>query len=121
MMFRNCDLDKDEFNEDNFSLFDTGEMTNKCKHCESMMFLGEKLVKSKKGHPEFGMCCGNGKFKVPFFKKSLPKKLVEYLTQNTKEARFFRKHIRTLNSAFRFTSFGCNENIHSKCKYFKYN
>ncbi len=75
----------------------------------AMMFMGEKLVKSNVNEPQFSMCCGNGKFKVPFFKKPLPKKLIEYLTENTPEAKFFRKHSRSINAAFSFTSFGCNE------------
>jgi len=73
------------------------------------MFFGEKLMKSRKNDPEFSLCCGNGKVSLKLPDLRLPEKLVEYLSANTKEAKYFRKHIRKLNAAFSFTSLGCNQ------------
>ena len=100
---------KFEFNEQLFPEHDCGHMVHRCKHCKARMWLGERLAKSKKGDPEFSLCCRNGKvsLKVP----KMPRKLVEYLTKNTAEARYFREHIRQINAAFAFTSFGCKQQI----------
>ena len=105
--FKQCDRDTFEFNEDLFSPHDSGRMNHECKHCGAVMFMGEKLATSKKSDPEFSLCCDNGKIRVPF--PEIPDFIVNYLTDNTPKARYFRKNIRSLNAAFAFTSTGGNK------------
>ena len=88
-------------NDPRFATHYLGKMNHKCKECDALMFEDEKLA----GKNAFGMCCGNGKIKLPKL-KTLPTKLTEYLTANTKEARYFRKNICKINAAFCFASMG---------------
>ena len=93
-----------DIDEADFPVHYLGRMDQKCVKCGAMMFEGEKLASGK----GFSLCCGNGKVLLPKLKR-LPNKLTEYLTATTKEAKYFRKNIRSINAAFAFASLGVND------------
>ena len=51
-------------NDPRFATHYLGKMNHKCKECDALMFEDEKLA----GKNAFGMCCGNGKIKLPKLK-----------------------------------------------------
>ena len=83
-----------------------GNMIHKCRKCEAMMWLDEKINKSAR-FPEFSTCCAKGKVILPPLQK-LPSPLDILLTGNDSRSRLFKQNIRMYNSALSFTSIGVN-------------
>lgn len=98
-MFLQCNKD-DDFDENKFKFFSIGDMNCNCKCCSSLMYLCEKLKKSSKQNPSFCLCCGTGKVCLPTLPE-LPSIFIEYLSQNTDEAKYFRKYVRNINALIR--------------------
>lgn len=76
-----------------------GTMTTQCPHCHALLFADE-LTHTR-------ICCTKGKIQLP--KPLLPP--IEYMrlfTDDTEQAKEFRKNIRGYNSAFCFTSLGAD-------------
>ena len=75
--------------------------------------MDERVSASKIGHPEFGMCCGHGKIKLPSLQVP-PQPLYNLFTGNTAQGREFRSNIVQYNAALAFTSLGVkvDDSIH---------
>ncbi|KAK7315487.1 hypothetical protein VNO77_34037 [Canavalia gladiata] len=54
---------------------------------------------------KFGMCCGQGKVKIPFLEKT-PLKLLNLLQNDDSHNKYFIQNIRSFNMMFSFTSMG---------------
>lgn len=85
------------FDEDDplFNLHENYNMSYRCKYCCAKLFTNETS----------SLCCDHGNISFPRLKQ-LPPKLIEYLTDDTNEARWFRKNVRPLNSSLCFASLG---------------
>jgi hypothetical protein len=81
----------------------------KCPKCGASHFYGERLVKSSRIHPKYGVCCLSGQIVLDDFKQA-PAPLQLLLTDASPEARNFRENIRQYNAAFAFTSTSCTIN-----------
>jgi hypothetical protein len=88
-------------------IHDLHSMDRECDACKALHWLDERLYKSSKRHPKFGMCCYNGKIILPMLHK-LPQELYNYLIGSDPISKGFRLHIRTYNSALAMTSVGRN-------------
>ncbi|XP_061346787.1 uncharacterized protein LOC133292402 [Gastrolobium bilobum] len=96
-------LDISSVNED---YWDVGDPTFICTHCGASMWYEERLKKDRKScTPEFGLCCGNGKVKLPSLKMA-PDTLLQLHNNEDIRSRHFLRYIRTYNMIFAFTSFG---------------
>ncbi|KAJ1273706.1 hypothetical protein BS78_05G005300 [Paspalum vaginatum] len=87
-------------------IWNFGKPTHRCKHCNALLWYEERLrpkVSTKK--PAFGMCCNQGKIRLPPLKKP-PQYLDNLLNGEGKDSKNFRENIRTYNSMFSFTSTG---------------
>ena len=80
-------------------------MNISCPFCGAFHWLDERTSSSTIIHPEFGMCCGHGKIKLPPLRVP-PLPLYNLFTGDTLEAREFRKNITQYNAALAFTSLG---------------
>jgi hypothetical protein len=67
------------------------------------MWLKEQLSHSKKGSPQFGLCCLSGKVKVESLPDP-PAQLVDLLTKDDPQARRFRSNIRKFNAGLAMAS-----------------
>ncbi|PIA50577.1 hypothetical protein AQUCO_01200042v1 [Aquilegia coerulea] len=76
-----------------------------CPHCKAYHWFDEKLVNSKVDDPLFGICCLQGKIKLPLL-KPLPPPLKALFEGSDKLARSFRKNIRSHNASNAFSSLG---------------
>lgn len=90
---------------DNIGPIDLGLMNIHCPYCDALHWLDERVSSSRVGHPEFQMCCGHGKIKLPPL-RSPPAPLYDLFTDDTHEAKDFRSNIVQYNAAFAFTSLG---------------
>jgi len=79
------------------SKVDIGNMDIVCEYCRAMKFRGETK----------GMCCNNGKVKLPNVDNP-PEPLNSYLYGNTVISKHFLKNVRGYNSCFQMTSFGAS-------------
>jgi Helitron helicase-like domain at N-terminus len=78
-----------------------GSMDIECSHCHALHFDSEKLSKSTRRRPVFGMCCLEGLVHLPPF---LPwPNSLRHLYEDDAN---FRNQIRQYNSALAFTSLG---------------
>ena len=78
----------------------------RCEHCNALLWYEERLrpkVKTKK--PAFGMCCKQGKIRLPP-RKNPPNYLDNLLNGEGEDSKNFRENIRSYNSMFSFTSTG---------------
>lgn len=75
-----------------------GAMTVRCTHCDAVKFPGETA----------GMCCANGKVKLPAF-QSPPDPLHSLIFGTSPMSKHFLSHIQEYNSAFQMTSFGATK------------
>ncbi|KAK3014878.1 hypothetical protein RJ639_008450, partial [Escallonia herrerae] len=78
-----------------------------CQYCHAVVWYQERSVKSRKTkEPQFSICCGEGKLKLPLSRKAPDelKELLEY--QCGEDSARFRESIRAYNSMFAFTSIG---------------
>ena len=82
---------------------DVGKMQHECVHCGALLFPGELTTKSKYG--PFGMCCDNGRVKLPDFQES-PQSLWDLLRGFRKKK--YLKHSRQFNHAVAYASFKCH-------------
>ncbi len=84
--------------------WDCGEMDIICGFCNTKMWIKERSAKLN-NHPQFSMCCENGKVLLP----NLPatsQELEVLLTSKESNVVKFRDQIRMYNSVLAFTSFG---------------
>jgi hypothetical protein len=79
-------------------LINIGRMSIVCKHCQALKWEGETD----------GMCCSNGKVKLP--ELSFPiEPLKSLLLGDSANAKHFKENLRKYNSSFQMTSFGATE------------
>ncbi len=82
-------------------------MTIVCGNCGTLHFLEERAASSSCINPQFTLCCAQGKVTLPPLAPPLePLRLL--LTGKETNAKDFRQHIRSYNSALAFTSVGAN-------------
>lgn len=72
-----------------------GTMEKVCAHCQALKFKNETP----------GMCCANGKVKLPEL-QAPPEPLATLITGETTQSKHFLANIRKYNSCFQMTSFG---------------
>jgi len=84
-----------------------GEMTTVCGKCGALHFLEERAALSSCANPQFTLCCAQGKVMLPPLAPP-PEPLRWLLTGKKTDAKDFRQHIRSYNSALAFTSVGAN-------------
>ena len=84
-----------------------GKPTCLCPFCNAIMWHQERSKNNTNiSRPTFGLCCKEGKVKLPPLKKP-PAYLQQLLTSNEKgESSNYRDNIRNYNSMFAFTSMG---------------
>lgn len=87
--------------------FSVGQLSEICPHgfCRAKHFKHEWI---KTGSRHFKSCCHDGQINLPSDRqlKNPPSLLINYLTNNTPEARNFRENIRSYNAALAFASLG---------------
>lgn len=83
-----------------------GDMSFMCTHCHALHFSEERLANSRnRTAARFSRCCGEGKVVLPAISGRFPE-LERWLTEDTAQAKAFRKNIRRYNNAFALTSIG---------------
>ncbi|PIA53922.1 hypothetical protein AQUCO_00900472v1 [Aquilegia coerulea] len=82
-----------------------GKMDVICPSCSAYHWLDERLTKSTKKKSFFGMCCLQGKIKLPLL-TPLPSAIKLLYEGRNSLARSFRKNIRSYNAANVFSSLG---------------
>ena len=82
-------------------------MNISCPFCNALHWLDERVSSTSIDRPEFGMCCGHGKVKLPPLRVP-PLPLYNLFTDNTLSAKEFRTNITQYNAALAFTSLGVN-------------
>ena len=91
---------------DTSKIWNFGKPTHRCKHCNALLWYEERLrPKVSTKTPTFGMCCKQGKIRLPPLKKP-PQYLDNLLNGEGKDSKNFRENIRSYNSMFSFTSTG---------------
>ena len=90
---------------DTINVHDLGPMNIHCPFCDALHWKEERVLSSRVGHPEFGMCCARGKVKLPPLRVP-PQLLYNLFTADTRQAKDFRSNIVQYNAAFAFTSLG---------------
>lgn len=90
---------------DSLHVNDLGDMNIRCPYCDALHWMDERVSSSRIGHPEFGMCCGHGKVKLPPLRVP-PLPLYNLFTSDTFQAKEFRTNIVQYNAALAFTSLG---------------
>jgi len=78
----------------------------RCEHCNALLWYEERLrAKAKTKKPAFGMCCKQGKTRLPPRQK--PQNYLDNLLNGEGDySKNFRENIRSYNSMFSFTSTG---------------
>jgi len=84
-----------------------GEMTTVCGKCGALHFLEERAASSSCANPQFTLCYAQGKVTLPPLAPP-PEPFRRLLTGKETNAKDFRQHIRSYNSALAFTSVGAN-------------
>ncbi len=84
-----------------------GEMTTMYGKCDALHFLEERAASSSCTNPQFTLCCAQGKVTLPLLAPPL-EPLRRLLTSKETDAKDFRQHIRSYNSALAFTFVGAN-------------
>ncbi|KNZ76083.1 hypothetical protein J132_00236 [Termitomyces sp. J132] len=82
-----------------------GPMTVICPHCQALHFDAEKLTKSTRNSPKFGMCCLQGQVNLPRLQNA-PADLLNLLHGHYPLSDTFKTSICQYNAAFAFTSLG---------------
>ena len=90
---------------DSLHVHDLGRMNICCTFCGALHWDDEKLSLSRINHPEFGMCCGRGKVKLPALRVP-PSLLYDLFVGDSQQAKEFRTNIVQYNAALAFTSLG---------------
>ena len=83
-------------------------MSIPCPECGALHWIAEKLSASSRTTPRFGLCCKQGKVKLPPLRDP-PAALRQLYVMDTPESRHFREEIWRFNRALSFTSLGVNE------------
>jgi len=88
------------------NIWNFGKPTHRCQYCNALLWYEERL-RPKVGTKRlaFGICCKQGKIKLPPRKKP-PAYLDNLATGDGKNSKNYRKNIRSYNSMFSFTSTG---------------
>jgi hypothetical protein len=84
--------------------WDCGEMDTICGFCNAKMWIKERSAKSN-NHPQFSLCCENGKVLLPNLPATL-QELEVLLTNKESSAIKFRDQIRMYNLVLAFISLG---------------
>ncbi|CAN1173376.1 hypothetical protein LINPERHAP2_LOCUS30637 [Linum perenne] len=94
-------------------ILDLGLPHLECKYCGGFFWEQEALYRGgRKTHPIYTLCCREGKVELPLLEET-PSLLDSLLSPNGDElSRHYRKHIRSYNAAFSWTSFGAKFNPH---------
>lgn len=87
-----------------------GENKLNCRHCKARVFYNERLSSSTKKRYDFGICCSNGKVKLPPIIEP-PVEIKKLYIQDDPHSKFFQKHIRAINCAFSMTSIGIKKDV----------
>jgi len=82
-----------------------GPLDVECLSCKALHWVDERLSKSSKTNPKFGMCCFQGKIALPAL-ESLPTELKDFYNKRDPISKAFCEKIRKYNNAFAFTSVG---------------
>lgn len=85
-----------------------GRMSAVCVHCEALHWIDERVQRSSKSSPEFGLCCDHGKVQIPLL-HAPPPALQALFEANGTQSDDFREHIRQYNMALAFTSVGVHD------------
>jgi hypothetical protein len=85
-----------------------GKLEVKCDYCGALHWIDERLAKSSKRSPKFGMCCFSGKIKLPKLQNP-PPELMGFLTGRDDASKKFRDNIRRYNNALAMTSIGVKQ------------
>ncbi|THV03739.1 hypothetical protein K435DRAFT_561317, partial [Dendrothele bispora CBS 962.96] len=80
-------------------------MEHMCRYCGALHWLDEKVAKSSRASPEFGMCCKHGEVRIPLLEQP-PEYLYRLYTGHDNQAKEFRENISQYNAALAFTSVG---------------
>ena len=80
-----------------------GPMDLECAKCGAMHFMSEKLTRSAKRSPKFGVCCLQGQIQLPPL-PPLPAALKSLYDGSDANSKHFLENIRRYNTAFAFTS-----------------
>ncbi|CAF3254328.1 unnamed protein product [Rotaria sp. Silwood2] len=87
-------------NYDNHPQLYIGRMTEICSYCDALKWSGEAP----------GMCCSNGKVKLPSLRQP-PEPLESLMSGTTTTSKHFLENIRKYNSCFQMTSFGVTSEV----------
>ncbi|CAN1138452.1 ATP-dependent DNA helicase PIF1 [Linum perenne] len=81
------------------------EMT--CQYCDALFWVGERLAGlPRRDRPVYTQCCNRGMVSVPFLLETPPFLNTLLDVHGDEDSKNFRKHARSYNAAFSFTSFG---------------
>ena len=83
-----------------------GKMDVMCKSCNAYHWMDEKLAKSSKKNPVFGICCTSGKIKLLIL-ENLSMEIQRLLSDQDQYAKKFHEHIQKYNNALVMTSLSC--------------
>ena len=93
---RICNIDTWKTTSETVHYYTCGLMTVRCRDCDSLMFMTERLARSSKTTPKFGLCCLSGKINLPPVPEP-PQQLHEFYYGNTAIAKHFQANIRKFN------------------------
>nr|GFA27001.1 uncharacterized protein [Tanacetum cinerariifolium] len=90
---------------------DYGDAYRICQHCQPVLWYEERSVTRYNPHvPKFSVCCGDVKVKLNYMREP-PDLLTRLCNHNGgQRLKFFKKHIKLINSMFTFTSTGSHIN-----------
>ncbi|KAI0061143.1 hypothetical protein BV25DRAFT_1775338, partial [Artomyces pyxidatus] len=80
-------------------------MDVRCRYCNALHWVDERVQDSSVTAPRFGMCCDHGQVRLPALPEP-PQLLKDLFVGDDPVAKEFREHIRSYNSALAFTSLG---------------
>ena len=83
-----------------------GKMDVMCKSCNAYHWMDEKLAKSSKKNPVFGICCTSGKIKLLIL-ENLSMEIQRLLSDQDQHAKKFHEHIQKYNNALAMTLLSC--------------
>ena len=76
----------------NWPVHSLGKMDVKCSNCQALHWMDERLVRSTKQTPLFGMCCTSGKIKLPKLEDP-PGEILNLLSGQDHISKQFRQNI----------------------------
>lgn len=83
-------------------------MNIECPDCSALHWDAERIAKSTKRSPKFGLCCLSGSVKLPAYEDP-PEPLCSLLTSLDPTSKKFREDILAYNRSLAFTSLGVKE------------